>query len=164
MTSLGIEIIMGGSAEHDAAAYDNSARIAAWLLWKHRLTIDRLVTHTYWVNKSVGNICSDVDVQSTTPVAGKKWCPTYIFKSTNHKVALANWKSYKALVKIYLDALNKPEVKTDNIPDGWAKGAIDFAIANKILIGDEYGDYKLRQVCTRQEMLVFLYRLYSLVE
>ena len=164
MTSLGIEVIMGSSAEHDAIAYDNSARIAAWLLWKHRLSIDHLVTHTYWVNKSVGNICDDVDIQSTTPVMGKKWCPTYIFKSTDQEVALANWKSYKALVKVYLDALNKPEVENDNIPDSWAKKAIDFAIANKIIIGDEYGNYKLRQICTRQEMLVFLYRLYNLVQ
>ena len=49
MTSLAIEIIMGESDKSDKKSKDNGARIAAWLLWKHGLTIDRLVTHTYWV-------------------------------------------------------------------------------------------------------------------
>lgn len=106
MTSLSMEIIMGEGAEHDAIAKDNGARIAAWLLFKHKLPIDALVTHTYWVNKSVGKKFSDVDEQCTNLVSGKKWCPSYIFGSTNHSVALANWKAFKSIVKKYLDALN----------------------------------------------------------
>lgn len=105
MTSLSIEIIMGETPEHDLIAKDNGARLAAWLLWKHGLPIDALVTHTYWVNKSAGNTFSDRDVQCCTPVKGKKWCPTYIFASNNPTVALKNWKAFKQLVKGYLDAL-----------------------------------------------------------
>ena len=51
MTSISIEIIMNDTAAHDKKAYDNGARIAAWLLWKHGLTVKQLVTHTYWVNR-----------------------------------------------------------------------------------------------------------------
>ena len=54
-------------------------------------------------------------------------------------------------------------VKGDNIPDEWAKEAVDWAIENKILLGDGV-DYKLHSECTRQEMLVFLYRLYQLIK
>lgn len=106
MTSLSIEIIMNESEAHDEIAKDNGARVAAWLLWKHGLTIDKLVTHTYWVNKSAGKKFSDVDEQCCNPVSGKKWCPAYILNSNSKTTAMQNWKAFKALVKSYLDALN----------------------------------------------------------
>lgn len=105
MTSLSIEIIMGESADHDQIAKDNGARIAAWLLWKNGLTIDKLVTHTYWVNKSAGKTFADVDTQCTNPISGKKWCPSYIFASSNAATAKKNWLVFKELVKGYLTAL-----------------------------------------------------------
>jgi len=103
MTSLSIEIIMGGEPDKDAKARDNGARLAAWLLWKHGLDISALVTHTYWVNKSAGKHFDDVDEQCTNPIYGKKWCPVYIFKSTTPEYARSNWKVFKKLVKEYLD-------------------------------------------------------------
>lgn len=106
MTSLSIEIIMNESPEHDAIAKDNGARIAAWLLWKHGLTIDNLVTHTYWGNKSAGKYFANVDDQCCNPIPGKKWCPTYIFGSTVPATAKKNWLAFKAVVKGYLDKLN----------------------------------------------------------
>lgn len=106
MTSLSLEVIMNESAAHDATAKDNAARIAAWLLKKHGLTIDNLVTHTYWVNKSAGKSFADVDKQCTNMITGKKWCPTYIFASTNADTALKNWKAFKELVKGYMDKLS----------------------------------------------------------
>ena len=168
MTSIGIEVIMNDNAEHDAKAYDNSARITAWLLYKHNLPVSRVVTHTYWVNKSVGKHFDDVDKQCTSPIQNMKWCPTYIFKSWNPDTAIQNWKAYKSLVQKYLDELRKTDegksatVVKDNTPAYWAKEAVDFATQNGILYGDDKGDYQLRKTCTRQEMLVFLYRLHNL--
>ena len=108
MTSVALEIIMGSkTASEDAKAKDNGARLAAWLLWKHGLTLDKLVSHTYWVNKSAGVGFSDPDKQSTNMIAGKKWCPTHIFASNNEAVALRNWQAFKTLVKKYLDDLKK---------------------------------------------------------
>lgn len=108
MTSLALEIIMGSkTASEDAKAKDNGARLAAWLLYKHGLSVDRLVSHTYWVNKSAGIGFADPDAQSTNMIAGKKWCPTYIFASSNESVALKNWQAFKTLVKKYLDDLLK---------------------------------------------------------
>lgn len=54
------------------------------------------------------------------------------------------------------------EIKLDNTPDTWAKEAVDWAVENKILFGDENGNYKLHDNCTRQEMLVFIDRLKNL--
>lgn len=51
----------------------------------------------------------------------------------------------------------------DNTPDKWAQDSIDWALKNKIIIGDESGDLKLHQTCTRQEMVVFLNRLFDLL-
>lgn len=110
MTSLSIEIIMGEGTDHDEKAKDNGARIAAWLLWKHGLPISKLVTHTYWVNKSAGKSFADPDEQCTNLIYGKKWCPSYIFGSSVHSIALGNWKTFKALVKKYLEALKAPIV------------------------------------------------------
>ena len=56
------------------------------------------------------------------------------------------------------------EIKKDNIPDNWAEKAVNWAIQNKILFGDENGNYKLHDNCTRQEMLVFLDRLHGLLK
>lgn len=109
MTSLSMEIIMGENSTNDTKAKDNGARLAAWLLWKHGLEINNLVTHTYWVNKSAGKNFSDVDEQCTNFISGRKWCPSYIFSSTNKNTALKNWKAFKALVKEYLDLLNSKE-------------------------------------------------------
>ena len=56
------------------------------------------------------------------------------------------------------------EIKKDNTPDVWAKEAVEWAVKNKILFGDENGNYKLHDNCTRQEMLVFLNRMYKLMK
>lgn len=106
MTSISFEIIMKQDTEADAKAYDNGARMAAWILWKHGLTVANLVTHTYWVNKSEGKSFADVDKQCTNPIYGKKWCPSYIFNSSNSTTAYNNWMKFKNTVKAYYDALN----------------------------------------------------------
>lgn len=52
----------------------------------------------------------------------------------------------------------------DNTPDVWAKEAVEWAVANKILFGDETGNLKLHDICTRQEVIVFLNRVYNLMK
>ena len=49
----------------------------------------------------------------------------------------------------------------DNTPDVWAKEAVDKSLSTGILNGDNNGNYKLHNHCTRQEIIVFLYRLYN---
>lgn len=113
-TSLGIEIIMDGTgSKADIEAKDRGALLAAILLNRHGLGIERLVTHTYWVNKSAGKTFADVDEQCCNLIKGKKWCPTYIFASTNKTKALNNWKVFKALVKQYLDQITGGDISSD---------------------------------------------------
>ena len=51
-----------------------------------------------------------------------------------------------------------PTEEMDNIPAEWAEDAVAWAVENGILYGDENGNYRLHESCTREMMLVFLYR------
>jgi hypothetical protein len=55
----------------------------------------------------------------------------------------------------------KPTEATDNTPDAWAETAVNGAISMGILFGDGDGDLKLHRECTRQEVILFLYRFYK---
>ena len=48
--------------------------------------------------------------------------------------------------------------ETDNEPAEWAADAVRWAAENGILYGDENGNYRLHENCTREMMLVFLHR------
>ena len=75
-TSLAIEIIMDGSGKYyDKEAEDRGALLAAILLHRHGLGIDKLTTHQRWYPK--------------------KYCPAYI---------LPHWDDFVAKVKKNLDA------------------------------------------------------------
>lgn len=51
-----------------------------------------------------------------------------------------------------------PAEEMDNIPAAWAEDAVSWAVENGILYGDENGNYRLHENCTREMMLVFLHR------
>lgn len=51
-----------------------------------------------------------------------------------------------------------PAEEMDNVPAEWAEDAVSWAVENGILYGDENGNYRLHENCTREMMLVFLYR------
>lgn len=53
----------------------------------------------------------------------------------------------------------KEEPVMDNEPNSWSKEAVEWAVKNKIMIGDENGNLKLRNSITREEMCVLLYRM-----
>ena len=83
--SLAIEIVMDGSGrDYDKAAEERGALLAAILLHRHGLGIDRLTTHQHWYPQ--------------------KYCPAYI---------LPHWSAFKEKVESNLKALaaadNQPE-------------------------------------------------------
>ncbi len=98
-TSLAIEIIMDGSGSiEDVSAEDRGALLAAILLHRHGLGIDRLTTHRHWYPA--------------------KYCPLYI---------LPHWNAFAAKVKQYLTALEAPrktneELAQEVIRGEWGNG------------------------------------------
>ncbi len=68
-------------------------------------------------------------------------------------------KLAKAEAEVIADYFGvKKEITTDNEPSEWSKEAIEWAVNNKILQGDENGDYKLRETCTTERFITILYR------
>lgn len=117
-TSLSLELIMGEDDESiNDKAYDNGARLIAWLLNKHNISVDEVVSHTYWVNKKAGKIFADRDDQSTNIIYGKKWCPVYIFDSNNKSKAKQNWLQFKELIKKYLEDFQEDTPDSPDTPD-----------------------------------------------
>lgn len=96
-SSLGIEIIMDGSgSERDQKAEDRGALLAAILLNRHGLSVDRLVAHQRWY--------------------AKKYCPRYI---------LPHWESFRQRVAAYMRAYGGAPAETD-IPEETAVFAGDL--------------------------------------
>lgn len=84
-TSLAIEIIMDGSGDSsDKGAEDRGAKLAAILLYRHGLGIDRLTTHNRWYPR--------------------KYCPCFI---------LPHWSSFRKKVGTYLNEIEARAVKTE---------------------------------------------------
>ena len=83
-TSIAIEIVMDGSGDaSDVGAEDRGARLAAALLNKYGLGIDRLKTHRDWYPK--------------------KYCPAYI---------LPHWDAFKRKVQYYYDSFGGEETES----------------------------------------------------
>ncbi len=93
--TIAIEVIMDGEdGKANAAAEANAAKLAASILHRHGLGVDRLYTHNHWMGHP----------DRITPGAAKN-CPIYI---------LPHWERFKAAVKAQLAGLagEVPEVES----------------------------------------------------
>lgn len=54
-----------------------------------------------------------------------------------------------------------PKRDLDNEPSDWSREAIEWAVENGIIKGDEHGDLMLRSNVTREQMIVFLHRYFK---
>ena len=91
-SSLAIEIIMDGSgSESDKKAEERGALLAAILLVRHDLSIEKLATHNMWYNK--------------------KYCPKYI---------LPHWEAFRQSVAQNMNAIqeNPKEMENPAEPSG----------------------------------------------
>lgn len=94
--SLSIEIIMSGKGDKaDVDAENRGALLAAILLNRHGLGIDRLVTHNKWMG-----------LPDKIVPGEKKNCPVYI---------LPHWAQFKAKVAENLKKIQGEESKTDKL-------------------------------------------------
>lgn len=166
MTSIGVEIIMNDSTVgHDARAYDNGARLCAWLLYINSLSIEKLITHSYWNAKKAGKISSDVDRQCVTYVAKEHWCPFYIFDAKTEAAALKNWKRFKATVAEYLDELKKPAKPAAKMPftdvteTMTSYPAVLWGVERGLIVKSKDGLFKPSANCTKAQAILWIWRL-----
>lgn len=150
---IAIEIIMGaGYSEKDRRAESNGALLTAYLLRITGLSFDDIVTHKHWSGKN---------------------CPAFI---------LPHWEDFMDLVKEKYAELEAADAEfsggessgsaddsalenttdravPDNIPDEYAKAAVQKAQEREILKGGTDGDLMLHSPLTRQDLFVILERL-----
>jgi len=94
--TIAIECIMSPAYDDtDKKAEDNAARLAAALLVNNGWSIDRLYTHTHWLNVRDGKR-GTVDKLNTMNHPYKR-CPAYI---------IPHWNKFKCLVLKYMDELS----------------------------------------------------------
>lgn len=105
----------------------------------------------------------------------KKLCANRTLDEICNAMALYNKAGGKVLLGLerrraaeqrLFDSLVKEVAKlpvNNNIPDEYAKEAVQWAQENGILTGTAGGDLNLHQPCTRQQLLVFLWRFAKLI-
>ncbi len=68
--------------------------------------------------------------------------------------------SFRADVRAGLNAVQ--EVVLDNVAADWSKDAVNWALQNRLLLGDANGDLMLRSPLTREQFCVMLKRYHDL--
>lgn len=99
------------------------------------LGLNRLFTHQMW---------------------NGKYCPHLILDRPN------GWTDFCSDVNRLMAAAAMPAQAApvlDNAASAWAQEAVDWALANRVLVGDTNGDLALHRALTREEAMVFLQRL-----
>ena len=128
-----IECVMGGTTGNDnIKAKDNAARLAAYILFQNKLTINDLYTHTYWINMVKGKTSGSRDELCCITPAGQKTCPYYI---------IPTWTAFKQLVSTYLDALNKAAQELYRVRKSWADAKSQIGAFTNLDSAKEMANY-----------------------
>lgn len=89
---ISLEIIMGSkTGSNDLKARDNGARLAAYILYMNKLTVDSMYTHNYFLNIR-NKVSGDYYKLCTTPTPTRN-CPYYI---------VWDWENFRKQVDGYV--------------------------------------------------------------
>lgn len=134
MQSIGIEICVNSDGDF-IQAKKNAQYLVGRLLKQLNLPIESVVQHNRWTGKN---------------------CPENIRKTPN------GWQNFLNGIDIVKEESEETEVMENrNNPSDWALEAVTWAKDNEIIFGDVNGNLGLDNSCTREQMMVFLHRLYS---
>lgn len=86
-----------------------------------------------------------------------------LYNKAGGKVLLGLERRRAAEQRLFDSPVKEVESVNNNIPDEYAKEAVQWAQDNGILTGTAGGDLKLHQPCTRQHVLVWLWRFAKLI-
>lgn len=105
-------------------------------------------------------ICERFDGSTVTAIEGN----TSLSSDDNGGAVMRRQRNKRLVLAAWRPAFQEeekeeePVAEKDNKPSAWAKEAVDWAIEEKLIIGDENGDLKLHRNVTLEEVLVLLYR------
>lgn len=115
---------------------------------KNKVNFNDLKKYTLWLASWVTNGETDFTVKKRDTLYNEKlW-----------QFGIGFVKGINSKVDLNYGYMEETVTPTDNIPSDWSKEAIEWAVKNKILLGDENRDYKLREPCTTERFITLLYR------
>lgn len=105
-------------------------------------------------------ICERFDGSTLTTIEGN----TGTGNDANGGAVMRRTRYLKNVVAAYRPAYSKEEAmaEKDNTPSEWAKEAVEWAVENGLMKGDQYGNLQLHEPLTREQMCVFLHRFSKL--
>ncbi len=77
------------------ATVDRTAKLAAWLMYKHKIPLSRVVPHYHWPRHGAS--------------PAHKNCPHFLL---NNGRPGSKWRGFQAKVKKYHDAITRPQSNT----------------------------------------------------
>lgn len=127
-TTVAIEIIMDGSgSKEDMKSEDNGALLAAILLVKHNLTIDKMYPHKKWSDKQ---------------------CPLYI---------LPHWDIFKAKVEANIKMINEEQKKGSAIiQKDWKEQSFDVLVEKGVITDTAYWKKRMNENITVGDVIGLL--------
>lgn len=120
------------------SAFNNAVELCAFLCKQFGFNESNIICHSEGYKKGIASNHSDV----------MHWFPKHN----------ENMDTFRRAVKA---ELNKQEEKTmalDNNPSDWAKDAVDWALINRLITGDDKGNLMLHQPINREQFSVILKR------
>lgn len=125
--------------------YDLLVKFLVFLCVKFGLTADKICDHAEAYKAGYGSNHSDVG----------QWFP-------KHGKSMSGLRTDVQKILNEKEAPVVAENKTpDNTPAAWAEDAVDWAVKNTILVGDDKGNLQLRAPLTREQFCVMLYRYHA---
>lgn len=115
-----------------------------------------------------------VDICKRHPTIGRlRWQgdKSLVGQPDQQNIAVHRWFAYKRCPGDYIYnklgeiamEVNKRLDEGENTPAAWAKEAVEWATANGIMLGDGKGNLRLKDNVTREEMMVFMHRMWNLM-
>ena len=140
-THIGFEICEDGltDASYFTAVYKEAVELCVYLCRQFGLTEKNIICHSEGYAKGIAS--NHADVMHWFPKHGK------------------SMDIFRAAVKAALERKQEPVM--DNTPGTWSKDAVEWAVQNKLLQGDENGNLMLRSNLTREQLCVMLKRYHD---
>ena len=133
---ISLEIIMNSkNRENDLKSRDNGAKLAAWILFKHNMTVDDMYTHNYFLN--IRNGVKGSYSKLCTTATPTRDCPYYI---------VGDWEGFRKQVKGYLDIL-KGSTQPTEVPKSKARKIIVYRSISSAAMRE--GKSKLAKIVKR---------------
>ncbi len=159
-THIGVEMCEPGNIKYTTGANFTcadltSARAAAKRTYDAAVELFAMLCEKFELNPLANGVILSHKEGHIRGVASNHGDPEHLWTQLGLPYTM---DTFRKVVKAKMD-----EKRLDNATSSWSKDAVDWAVANKLMVGDERGDLMLRTPITREQMCVLLKRYNDMV-